>query len=320
MGERTTLGVIWILWIIAIILFFSSIYSGVVVSGSMEPEIEGGDIVIADGNEPAEVGDVILFEQGEDTIIHRVIGVTNNGYITQGDANQFPDQGSDEEVVSPRTELTGTVLTYNENTITFPEMGITPWITSLAIAVILFVASFLQYIRTERQNRETPIENPSGEATQPKILSLLNEWLRADFIAIKKHRLATHGILLCSIFLIIWGGAIVGAPDIEETGTAEIQTADNPSTLIETQQGVYTTTIQQTIPETREEIDTKTTRKEITDGGITYTYTYPRTLPRSVLVLLHQISVSLTASVTLYPIFIIGGGVAARYSINHTPN
>ena len=80
----------------------------VIVSGSMRPGIDVGDIAITwpVDSERVQVGDVILYQTGRAAapILHRVIQVTEyNGrinVITQGDANNAPD---DPIVLPPKT-------------------------------------------------------------------------------------------------------------------------------------------------------------------------------------------------------------------------
>lgn len=70
-----------------------------VVSGSMEPAIKVGSLVITHPIEPEEVavGDIITFRPvsvGENMITHRVIGIGHSSSIyfeTKGDANDKPD-------------------------------------------------------------------------------------------------------------------------------------------------------------------------------------------------------------------------------------
>jgi len=77
-----------------------------VTTGSMEPTLEPGDgfvAVPAELSGDIEEGDVIVFEaeeiQGGGLTTHRVVDETPEGYITQGDANPFTDQDSDEPPV-----------------------------------------------------------------------------------------------------------------------------------------------------------------------------------------------------------------------------
>jgi signal peptidase len=65
----------------------------VVTTGSMEPSLRPADVVVTGTPTPEKiaVGTVINFRSGEDTRIHRVIGVGADGYRTKGDANQTAD-------------------------------------------------------------------------------------------------------------------------------------------------------------------------------------------------------------------------------------
>jgi len=66
-----------------------------VYSGSMEPAIPVGGIVIIKPVNPEtlKIGDIICFKLSEPTsITHRIKNITDEGFITQGDANNAPDQ------------------------------------------------------------------------------------------------------------------------------------------------------------------------------------------------------------------------------------
>ena len=80
----------------------ASMFMGVrfmtVVSGSMRPAIDVGDlVVVAPVNRyNVSVGEVIAFVRGGITILHRVVGITRVrgqlAYVTKGDANNAPDR------------------------------------------------------------------------------------------------------------------------------------------------------------------------------------------------------------------------------------
>lgn len=65
---------------------------GLVASGSMEPTLEQGSLFIGFAATP-EVGDIVVFHlpTGEQAV-HRVVAVTPEGLVTQGDANAGTDQ------------------------------------------------------------------------------------------------------------------------------------------------------------------------------------------------------------------------------------
>jgi signal peptidase len=74
-------------------------HSFVVLSGSMEPEIAAGDVVIVDerSTQAIEEGDIITFVRGENSkpVTHRVAGIEERGdttvFTTKGDANEDVD-------------------------------------------------------------------------------------------------------------------------------------------------------------------------------------------------------------------------------------
>jgi signal peptidase len=70
-------------------------HSYVILSGSMEPRLSPGDVVIVDASADVSEGDIITFDDGNAVpTTHRVIDVVDGAYITQGDANENPDAGA----------------------------------------------------------------------------------------------------------------------------------------------------------------------------------------------------------------------------------
>ena len=63
----------------------------VVLSPSMEPVIRVNDLVVIHRENDYQVDDVITFAEDGGLVTHRIIEVTEGGYITQGDANPAPD-------------------------------------------------------------------------------------------------------------------------------------------------------------------------------------------------------------------------------------
>lgn len=62
-----------------------------VQTGSMEPQIHVGAIVIVNPHKTPEVGDIGAYTSGNNIVIHRVIACDEAGYTFKGDANQNPD-------------------------------------------------------------------------------------------------------------------------------------------------------------------------------------------------------------------------------------
>lgn len=76
---------------------FFGIKTFVIVSGSMQPDLMIGDIVIVKKCEENDIniGDIISYRAGQSVITHRVIEFSENdgqtGYITKGDNNNVKD-------------------------------------------------------------------------------------------------------------------------------------------------------------------------------------------------------------------------------------
>lgn len=62
-----------------------------VQTGSMEPEIQVGAVVVVDAHAAPGEGDIGAYQLGPSTIIHRVISVSGDGYEFKGDANPSAD-------------------------------------------------------------------------------------------------------------------------------------------------------------------------------------------------------------------------------------
>src|SRR6266498_1989012 len=60
----------------------------VVRSGSMEPTLPVGSLIVAKKQSHYQVGDVITFKQGNSFVTHRINNIENGAFQTKGDANK----------------------------------------------------------------------------------------------------------------------------------------------------------------------------------------------------------------------------------------
>ncbi|MEA5386314.1 signal peptidase I [Haloarculaceae archaeon H-GB11] len=100
-----------------------------VETGSMSPTLDAGDGFVA---VPAalggsiEEGDVVVFRaeelRGGGLTTHRIVGKTDHGYLTKGDANTFTDQDDDEPPVK-RAQIVAEALQVNGNVVSIPHLG-----------------------------------------------------------------------------------------------------------------------------------------------------------------------------------------------------
>lgn len=133
-----------------------------VVSGSMEPQLKIGSIVVVRPVEPETivVGDTITFHLTgvEGTVVtHRVIGIRHNSPIyfeTKGDANKKPDP-----FIVPARDLVGKVYFHIPSLGHFTEFLKTPYGFMFAVVVpgvittIVYVINVWQAITKGRKKR-----------------------------------------------------------------------------------------------------------------------------------------------------------------------
>ncbi len=145
--------------------------SSIVLSGSMEPTLSVNDLVLVHAQEAYEIGDVVVYQAGSSLIIHRIIEIRDEGFVTKGDANN-----TDDGVISPEA-VKGRMILH------IPYIGIAVhFLQSLpgAVLVIAFAAFLVnrswskeraeddksldqlkEEIRRLKAQEETPEENPA---------------------------------------------------------------------------------------------------------------------------------------------------------------
>ncbi|MDQ2051131.1 signal peptidase I [Natronolimnohabitans sp. A-GB9] len=129
---KRALGLVVALVIVLLVvgqLLGQPILLGYVATDSMEPTMAAGDgfVAIPDvASGSVEEGDVVVFEardlHGGALTTHRVVGETDEGYVTRGDANPFTDQDGGEPHVSD-SQIVATALQVNGEVVTIPHLG-----------------------------------------------------------------------------------------------------------------------------------------------------------------------------------------------------
>ena len=96
-------------FIICIIIFLahqSHIKLYQIQSGSMLPELQIGEIIILLEQENYKIDDIITYKvENSYFITHRIVQITDEGYITKGDANNTED-----ETVVKQEQIQGKVI------------------------------------------------------------------------------------------------------------------------------------------------------------------------------------------------------------------
>lgn len=120
----------------------------VVLSGSMEPSIQVGSVVVIKPQPSYGVGDVITF--GADNrqnipVTHRIVDTTGARFVTKGDANDNTDPG----LVNPRDIIGSVAFTvpYVGYLLTFMKTPVGFWTMIIAPAVLIVLLEVSAIIR-----------------------------------------------------------------------------------------------------------------------------------------------------------------------------
>lgn len=129
-----------LVFIIGFVLYNQMVFFAVVGSGSMEPTFKKGDLVLMQNVDvEVETGNIIMFDTPSVLIpvTHRVIGVSDDGFTTKGDARSSKDGWivKDEDIV-------GKAVTINEKPVIIKDVG------------LYFIEDFQSGIMTQQYNEE----------------------------------------------------------------------------------------------------------------------------------------------------------------------
>ena len=125
----------------------------VIVTGSMEPALDRGDLVILERVDPSQlrVGDIITYMKGRTPVTHRIVAVTGEGFITKGDANLFEDP----YIVEP-DQVVGRVWAV------IPKLGwiaiILNWNPIVRLATVVAASAVIAYIALKGGGEIKPSE------------------------------------------------------------------------------------------------------------------------------------------------------------------
>ena len=134
----------------------------VVLSGSMEPTLSVGDLLIIHEAESYAEGEVVVFQSGGMAIVHRIISMDGDTVVTQGDANNAADAPIPVEAISGRV------------TAVLPLVGYVVWAmeSPVGVLVTLGAAALLMELSYRNTKREKELEQ---ERVKEEIRRLMQE-------------------------------------------------------------------------------------------------------------------------------------------------
>ena len=110
----------------------------VVLSGSMEPELSVGDLLVVVRQDSYAIDEVVVFQEGRIGVVHRIIEMDGTTVTTQGDANNAPDEPMDISRVKGKVVLAIPLIGHVVNMIKTPVATV----VILAAAIFLLERSF----------------------------------------------------------------------------------------------------------------------------------------------------------------------------------
>lgn len=121
-----------------------------VLSGSMEPTFSKGALLVVKQTDDPQVGDIVVYQDPGELVVHRIIAIDGDTVVTRGDANNAADPPFN------RNEIKGVVIAHIPMLGSVAEALKTP-VASVAIiicAILLVEFSF----RKQRDSDDAEIE------------------------------------------------------------------------------------------------------------------------------------------------------------------
>ena len=132
--------------------------TSVVISGSMEPELSVNDLIIVKETDDFEVGQVVVFQDGYDLVVHRIIKIEGDTVTTKGDANT----GEDEPI--SKKDIKGEVVEVVPNFGAVYDILRQPLVTVGLIALSLFLMD--RSFKCEKKSEKNELEALKNEIKQ----------------------------------------------------------------------------------------------------------------------------------------------------------
>ncbi len=129
--------------------------ASVVLSGSMEPELSVNDLIIIKKTEKLYTGQVVVFQDRNSLVVHRIESIDGDWVVTKGDANNTAD------APVKRSDIKGEVV------LAVPYVGIVIDVVKSPVVVIILIALALFLLersyRKEKQEKKSELNDIKDE-------------------------------------------------------------------------------------------------------------------------------------------------------------
>lgn len=121
-----------------------------VLSGSMEPTFSKGALLIVKQTDDPQVGDIVVYQDPGELVVHRIIEIDGDTVVTRGDANNAADPPFD------KSEIKGVVIAHIPVLGSVAEALKTP---AASVAVIICAILLVEFsFRKQRDSDDAEIE------------------------------------------------------------------------------------------------------------------------------------------------------------------
>ena len=79
--------------------------AAVVLSGSMEPVFSAGDLIVVKETDSFALKDIVVFQDGNSLVVHRIVAMDEESVTTKGDANQVCDEPVSRSAIKGRVQF-----------------------------------------------------------------------------------------------------------------------------------------------------------------------------------------------------------------------
>lgn len=256
---------------------------------SMEPTLRPGDLVFVYSSGDYDSGDIILFETRDGrATLHRIVGQTDGGYVTKGDANPTTDQQAGAPPV-PADRIHGEVLTVASRPLVLRGWGGVLGALAARIELLAALGAILAGALLVRDLFSS--DRPSRDAGPPSARSIALVVLGAAFVA-------SVGLIVLAPTTATATPVVTQAADsgpLLPKGETEVRTVATPirrdGTLVYAADAVGGHVVGQRVHDGRYLVDVrvgpyaKTGPKPV----VVRQYAYPHTLPTPIVSRLHAL-------------------------------
>lgn len=129
-----------------------------VISGSMQPTLQIGDIIIIRKEKEYHINDIITYDTGLTTVTHRIKSIDNNDVVTKGDANDVNDDVFNVDKIVGKYFFRISMISLFSNIMIGNSVFIVLIVLFSSILILTIFYRFIRNIELKKDNLRKKIE------------------------------------------------------------------------------------------------------------------------------------------------------------------